>query len=75
MRHTLVCECKAKVECTSEDQKIGRVYQCPGCKKVWAHVRSKGGGSVWIEVRKLVAAQEQREIEEMKKLPGFGAWG
>jgi hypothetical protein len=29
------CECGTETRCTGEDQSLGAVFQCPGCKVVW----------------------------------------
>ena len=60
-----LASCGAETPCEWGDLNIGRVFQCPACKKVFAHVTPKGGGRAWIRVspadvkfHRLIAAQE-----------------
>jgi hypothetical protein len=50
MRYIHCCECGEKTETTAESQILGRCFQCPACKMVWAHVYPKDGGRAWIRV-------------------------
>lgn len=50
IRHTLICICRHEQDCEAKDMAFGAVYQCDGCKKIWARVRPHRGGDAWIEV-------------------------
>jgi hypothetical protein len=50
IRHIYACACGTETECQEEDLRLGRVFQCPRCKEVCAHVYPQGGGRAWIRV-------------------------
>jgi hypothetical protein len=47
---TWCCTCGTTTKLTSEQASLGRVFQCPGCQGVFAHVYPQGGGRAWIRV-------------------------
>ena len=48
--YVMACKCGAETDCESDDQKFGRVWQCPACDRVTACVLSKSGRKLWITV-------------------------
>jgi hypothetical protein len=48
--HIHACLCGAETPCEPDQLSLGRVFQCPACKVVWAHVRPHRGGRAWIRV-------------------------
>lgn len=48
--HIHACLCGTDTECETGDLSLGRVFECPGCKQVWAHVYPKQGGRAWIKI-------------------------
>ena len=51
VEYVYCCSCGVLTWCEPEDLMLGRVFQCPSCGEVRAHVYPKGGGSAWIKVR------------------------
>ena len=47
-RHIWDCTCGHEAECRHEDQTIGAVYQCQGCKTVWGRVVARRGHQVLL---------------------------
>lgn len=56
MKHIYCCDCGEQTEIQAHKMNRGSVVQCPKCKKVGAHVESRGRGSCWITV-------DPREVE------------
>jgi hypothetical protein len=50
IRHIWSCTCGQETVCKEEDQRLGAVFQCPGCKTVWGCVRPKIGGKAWVAI-------------------------
>ncbi len=50
MKHIYCCDCGTQTEVQAHQLGRGNVMQCPSCKKVCAHVASRGRGSCWITV-------------------------
>lgn len=50
IQHIHACACGHEEPCKAEELSLGRVFQCPACQQVWAHVYPKGGGRAWIKV-------------------------
>jgi hypothetical protein len=50
MKHTWVCRCGKRTECTSDDVKLGTVWYCEDCGKTFACVYAIGGPKRWLEV-------------------------
>lgn len=48
--HLYACLCGVETPVEPEEIGLGRVFQCPACREVRAHVRPQGGGSAWIRV-------------------------
>jgi hypothetical protein len=50
VQHIWCCPCGVQTECEFEDIRIGRIFQCPACKKVQAAVLTRSGTKVWVTV-------------------------
>jgi hypothetical protein len=44
------CTCGASTPCEEEDTKVGAVWNCPSCEKVFGRVRSRSGTSAWVTI-------------------------
>lgn len=51
MEYIYCCLCGVETRTSAESMSLGKVFQCPACKEVRAHVYPKGGGRAWILVR------------------------
>lgn len=51
IQHIYACLCGAHTRCEPEELRCGRVFQCPECKDIRAHVYPQGGGRAWIKVQ------------------------
>jgi hypothetical protein len=44
------CPCGVETPCRWNDLNVGKVFQCPSCKRTFGHVSPRWGGSVWVEI-------------------------
>lgn len=44
------CTCGTQTPCKDEDTRVGAIWQCPGCKKVFGRIRSNNGVSAWVTI-------------------------
>lgn len=51
IQHIYACQCGANTRCEPEELRLGRVFQCPACLEVAAHVYPATGGRAWIKVQ------------------------
>lgn len=47
----MCCTCGNEEDCTWEDQRIGRPWQCSACGMITVAAISRGGRKVWVEVK------------------------
>ncbi len=50
MRSTYCCVCGVETPCDWRDLGLGRIFRCPACAEIRAHVYPHGGGRAWITV-------------------------
>lgn len=79
MIHIMACLCGVETPCQPEDQQLGRVWQCPACKRVTTAVYPKRGGKAWITIDPTDVAfyglLDEPEVEEEKSRPMRPAGG
>jgi len=50
IKNIWACSCGAETECRLEDLKIGAVFQCPDCRRIFGCVHRKDGDKVWVKI-------------------------
>jgi hypothetical protein len=50
MKHTMACVCGHQQDGTAEEQRLGALYRCDGCRQVWAAVMGRNGWKRWVRV-------------------------